>query len=80
MAATQNSVARSIRLHLASMNKSQRWLADRMGMTPHRLSRRMGGKVPFSTDDIDRAAEALGVDAVGLMLGLNPSAEASAVS
>jgi transcriptional regulator with XRE-family HTH domain len=58
----QQTTANAVRVQLARKNRSQRWLADELGMTTHALSRRMTGKTRFTTDDIDRIAEVFGMD------------------
>ena len=61
------TVAGEIRAELGRRKISQQELAGRVGWAGSQLSRRLSGIVPFSTDDIDRIADALGVSRDQLM-------------
>lgn len=67
MQSSQTEAAKAIRLHLASTNKSQNWLADQLGVWPAYLSNRMTGKQKFTTDDLDAIAQVFGTDLAGLL-------------
>jgi hypothetical protein len=72
MEPTATEVTRSIRLHLADKGRSQGWLARELGVTNHWVSRRMTGKTPWTTDDVDLVAGALKVSPIALLMGSVP--------
>jgi transcriptional regulator with XRE-family HTH domain len=55
------SVSGEIRAQLGRTRMTQQQLARRLGWAPSQLSRRLSGIVPFSTAEIDRIADALGI-------------------
>lgn len=57
------SVTQEIRAEMGRRQITQQDLAARTRWTPGYLSRRLTGAVPWSTDDIEEIAAALGVDA-----------------
>lgn len=55
-------VSAEIRAELGRQQKSQRWLADQLGVDPAIVSRRMiGTRYTFTTAELDRIAGILGV-------------------
>jgi transcriptional regulator with XRE-family HTH domain len=68
---TYEVASRAIRVYLAFHSQNQKWLAHEVGMTSHQLSRRMTGKTPFTTDDIDDIAHVLGVTVDQLLVDGN---------
>ncbi|MFT8986622.1 MAG: helix-turn-helix transcriptional regulator [Bifidobacterium psychraerophilum] len=67
MQTTQQLLAAGIRYRLAIMDKSQRWLAEQVGISKYALARRMHSKTTFDVDLVDRLASALGTDFSGLI-------------
>lgn len=67
MQTTQQLLAAGIRYRLAIIDKSQRWLADQIGISKDALSRRMTGKTNFDVDMADQIASILGTDFSGLL-------------
>jgi transcriptional regulator with XRE-family HTH domain len=57
-----SAIATEVRVTLARANITQEVLARQCGWTPSSFSRRMTGEIPFSTDDIDAIAKALGIE------------------
>ena len=68
------SVTAEIRAELGRRRMSGRQLAAALGWSQQHLSRRMTGAVPWSTDEIEHAAEALGVPLAELV---SPNSQAS---
>jgi|GEM_PF-6753207 len=64
----QAAVAMTIRVRLAQLERNRAWLADEMGITQHALGRRMRGQPAFSTDDLDKLAEALRINVSAFFL------------
>ena len=62
MSLTQH-VTQEIRAEMARQRLTQQQLAARMRWTPGYLHRRLAASVPWSTDDLDEVASALGLDA-----------------
>ncbi|WP_248144914.1 helix-turn-helix domain-containing protein [Microbacterium aoyamense] len=56
MPSSQDSATKSIRLHLAARNRPASWLAERLGVSPFWVSRRMSGATTWDVDDLDRIA------------------------
>ncbi|MCO6558528.1 MAG: helix-turn-helix transcriptional regulator [Bifidobacterium sp.] len=67
MQKTQQLLTTGIRMRLAAVGKSQRWLAEQVGVSQYALSRRMKGQITFDVDIADRIASALDTDFEGLM-------------
>lgn len=67
MQSTQQLLAAGIRYRLAIIGKSQRWLADSIGMSTYALSRRMHGTTPFDVEVADRIAHSLHTNFEGLI-------------
>jgi transcriptional regulator with XRE-family HTH domain len=67
MHTTQQLLVAGIRCRLAILNKSQRWLADQVGVSKDAFSRRMRGETVFDVQLADRVATALGTDFAGLL-------------
>lgn len=55
------SVAAEVRAELGRQQITQHQLAARLGWAPALLSRRLTGRTPLRTDDIERIAQVLGV-------------------
>jgi hypothetical protein len=53
-------VAANVRAALARGRRTQRELASAMGIDEHRVYKRVGGRVPFSADEIVLVARFLG--------------------
>lgn len=66
MSMSQTAIG-EIRAHLARQRRSAQSLALELGWTQRYLSRRLTGQVPFSVDDIDAIAGALGVSVSSLL-------------
>ena len=60
-------VAANIRAELARRSLSQTDLARMLGTTQQAISRRMSGKVPFNTDELNAIAKQLGVPVASLI-------------
>lgn len=71
-------VSAEIRAELGRQQKSQRWLAERIGIDQAVVSRRLAAvnARPWTTDEIDRIAGALGVP-VDRLLGIPAPAGAA---
>ena len=67
MSSTQTALARAIEVQRIRAGISKGELAKRAGLGRASLSKRLAGDVPIRTDEIDRLAEALGVDPFDLM-------------
>lgn len=63
-------VAAELRAHLARQRLSGRALAKRLGENQTWVSRRLAGHVPLDTDDLQRIAEALGLEPMELLSGV----------
>lgn len=55
-------VAFRVRHELKRKRKSVRKLARELGVTPSYMQRRVSGRVPFRTDEIQEVADLLGVE------------------
>jgi transcriptional regulator with XRE-family HTH domain len=55
------SVSAEIRAEMARQSITQHDLASRLSWAQSQLSKRLRGVVPFSTHDIERLADALGI-------------------
>lgn len=55
------AITGEIRAELARRNLSQAIFAEQCGWTPSTLSRRMTGEIPWSTDELEIVAKALGL-------------------
>lgn len=69
-------VAAEVRAQLARQQISQQELAKAIGLSQASISERLRGKTPFTTDDLERIADALGVHPAALLGGTggnNPS-------
>lgn len=62
------SVAAEIRAAMGRANITQSQLADRITLSPHRLSQRLNGKAPFTLDQLIEIGEALDVDPMSFLL------------
>lgn len=60
-------VAAAIRVELARTGMDQGVLARSLGWTPSSFSRRMTGQYPFTTEDIEKIAQQLGLELDQLM-------------
>jgi transcriptional regulator with XRE-family HTH domain len=59
--------ATQIRAELGRRHRSQAWLAEQIGMSAYKLSRRMCGGVSFSAEDLAAIARALEVPVATLL-------------
>jgi predicted transcriptional regulator len=60
-------VAANVRAELARRSLSQTDLARMLGTTQQAVSRRISGKVPFDTEELNSIAEQLGVPVASLI-------------
>lgn len=67
---TQSLVARAVAVQLARKDMTRGALAEALGVGPMWVSSRMNGSVNFDTVDIDRIAEALGLESGFALLAL----------
>ena len=67
MRSTQDAVTTAIRLHLAARNKTQGWLADRLGRSAFWVTRRMTGDVSFDANSLDDIAGVFGLSVAELL-------------
>lgn len=71
-------VGANVRAELARAGKTQAWLAGAIGMSQQSVSDRLRGKFPFDVNELARVADALGLEAAGLMMPItSTSAQAS---
>lgn len=68
-------MAANVRAELARRQRTQRDLAVAMGLDEHRVYKRVGGRVPFSADEIVLVARFLGTT-VEQLVDLPPTATA----
>lgn len=66
-------VAAEVRAEMARQQVTQITLSTRIGMSQQSLSERLRGKTPFTTDDLEKVAGALGVHPATLLGGNSPS-------
>lgn len=64
---TSQRVAAQVRARMAYDGCSQATLAESIGRDQHYISRRVSGKVPFTTEDLDLIATALHVSVSDLI-------------
>ena len=65
-------VAAEVRAQMARQQVTQVQLSRAIGMAQQSLSERLRGKTPFTTDDLGRVADALGVHPAELLGGVAP--------
>lgn len=65
-------IAREVRAELARRGLTQLDLANAIGLSQASVSERLRGKTPFTSDDIERVADALGVHPSVLVGGNAP--------
>lgn len=61
------SIPAELRATLAREQRSQRWLAEKSGISPAALSRKMRGDTSFTLDELLSVTHALGVSAADLI-------------
>lgn len=66
----RDTVAAEVRAEMGRRAMSQVTLAGLIGMSQQSLSERLRGKTPFTTDDLEKVAGALGVHPATLLGGL----------
>lgn len=71
-ASLNDQVAATVRAELARRRMTQQDLARAVGLSQASVSERLRGKTPFSTDDIERVADALGIHPAVLFGGHGP--------
>ncbi len=71
--AAREIIAAPIRAHLAVKNISGADLARRIGLTQPQVSRRLSGRLPFTSDDLNAIADELGLTIVELIQMPTPS-------
>lgn len=64
------SVVTEIQSRLDSEQRSQSWLADRLGISKSAMSRKMKGETEFSLDEFLAASKALGADPAEIVSAL----------
>lgn len=60
-------VAQNIRAAVEEQHASISYLVDETGIADRTLRRRLSGRSPFGTDELELIAEALGIDPLDLM-------------
>ncbi|TXK17815.1 helix-turn-helix transcriptional regulator [Homoserinibacter sp. GY 40078] len=71
--AAREVIAAPIRAHLAVKNISGSDLARRIGLTQPQISRRLSGRLPFTSDDLNAIAAELDLTVVELIQMPKPS-------
>ena len=56
-----DTIAREIRAELARQRLTNRELAERVGIQPSGISRRLDGEIPLKVSEVEQIAAALGV-------------------
>ena len=56
-----DTIAREIRAELARQRLTHRELAERVGIQPSGISRRLDGEIPLKVSEVEQIAAALGV-------------------
>lgn len=69
-------VARNVRAEIARNGYSQTSFAAKLGRTQTSFSRRMTGEVPFTVDELNEIAQALGVTMSALIEDASEAASA----
>lgn len=71
------SVAREVRAEMARRRWGQHAMAARLGWSQAFLSRRLTGRTPFSTHDLEKVAAALEVPVAQLIQPAHPAGQAA---
>lgn len=66
-------VASEVRAEMARQRKSQRWVAEQMGVSQVYLSRRLSGRVDLGITDVERIAAVLAIPFDRLMQNGEPT-------
>lgn len=60
-------VAGEVRAELARQRRTQQWLSDQTGIGRPSLNKRLNGTRPFTVAELNKVAQALGVQVVTLL-------------
>ncbi len=63
----REAVSEAVRVEMARRRMTQRALAEATGLSQSYLGRRLIGELPFTTDDLVKVANALGVEVRTIM-------------